>query len=244
MPDEVGEIIGSVFHVIFDQDKGFTDLGSGIKREFSGRVLDQTIKVVCGTCNNGWMSLLQSRAMPLLLPMIQDKAYALTAEAQQILAAWAVMFSIIAERRGAIRPLAEDGCIPMTERRHFKDTQKPSGNWFVWIGRYRGTALRQSLEIGSMPIEFRNKSRFHVVQTTFVVGSCVFQTFLTNQRELRPEHMLQGFTRYLLPLAHWSVSILRPPAIVLNDAGVKFVQSSLITTLMRQLEATRMKCLE
>jgi hypothetical protein len=50
-----------------------------------------TLKSLCNSCNNGWMSRLEADVKPLLLPLIEGKrsAGSLTAEETSLLARWA-----------------------------------------------------------------------------------------------------------------------------------------------------------
>ena len=49
---------------------GKTRVGPPKIRNTPGNAWTKKIRVVCGTCNNGWMSRLETAAAPLLTPLI------------------------------------------------------------------------------------------------------------------------------------------------------------------------------
>jgi hypothetical protein len=55
-----------------------------------GNVLDVKIRRVCKTCNNGWMSQLETRAKPLLEPMFDGTPVTLHPNDQAVLALWSI----------------------------------------------------------------------------------------------------------------------------------------------------------
>jgi hypothetical protein len=72
----------------------------GRGRQWTARQLDQQVKVVCGDCNNGWMSHeLEVPAIPLLTPMIlgEGQHARLGRERQQLLAAWSLKTAMMVE---------------------------------------------------------------------------------------------------------------------------------------------------
>ena len=91
------------------------------------------LKVVCQSCNNGWMSRLQSAAKPYLEPLLVADFVALHRNAQMALAAWAAMFTMVWEF--ADPPTA---CITPAERMLFKEAQLTPPNWFIWIAPFSG----------------------------------------------------------------------------------------------------------
>lgn len=66
-------------------------------RTRSGEPQSGRLRVVCASCNNGWMSDLQQEAKPHLLPLIKGETYLLHRNAQKTLAAWIAMFAMVAE---------------------------------------------------------------------------------------------------------------------------------------------------
>jgi hypothetical protein len=63
----------------------------------AGDPLRSTVKVVCADCNNQWLSEIQSRAKPFLIPLIKGERTALGTDAQQRVSAWCAMATMMAE---------------------------------------------------------------------------------------------------------------------------------------------------
>jgi len=68
-------------------DKGTVVKESGM-RPRQGSTFTKKIRVVCKTCNNGWMSRLENATKPILLPLIQGEPALLDREQQTLLAQW------------------------------------------------------------------------------------------------------------------------------------------------------------
>jgi hypothetical protein len=63
----------------------------------SGDPRSRKLKIVCTACNNNWMSRIQERAKPILIPLIRGDACTLDAEAQRVLSGWAALLVMIDE---------------------------------------------------------------------------------------------------------------------------------------------------
>ena len=118
--------------VEIDSDKAFITPNQ-IKR--SGHTLSRKLLIVCMTCNNGWMSLLQSQTKPLLSKMILGEDFDLTEQDLIQLTKWLVMTSMVGEfddlKTKVINP---------QQLKDFKLNQKIPNGWKVWIGKYEGSA--------------------------------------------------------------------------------------------------------
>jgi hypothetical protein len=100
----------------------------------SGEPQSGQLRIVCQECNNGWMSVLQSEAKPILLPLIQGESLVLHRKAQSTLSAWNSMFVMVAEfmidRSGTTIGVLE------ADRRWLKENGAAPKNWKIWIGKY------------------------------------------------------------------------------------------------------------
>jgi hypothetical protein len=136
----------------------------------------QTLKIVCHKCNNGWMSQIQTRAKPWLQALAQGKWSDLDVNAQQALAAWATMFTIVAEY---LDPQAT--AIGRSERRLFRETQSALPGWRIWIGNYsKGTGRfhnHHTLRHEYTLVEPEHAGIPNTQTTGFNVGYVFFQTF-------------------------------------------------------------------
>lgn len=76
-----------------------------------GDIIDFQVKRVCGPCNHGWMSELESRAQPLLTRIFNGSTTTLTPAHQLLLATWATKTAIV------FRYIGERMCDPALEHR-------------------------------------------------------------------------------------------------------------------------------
>ena len=73
-----------------------SNVGFG-KQNRTGNVTSRKLRVVCGDCNNGWMSRLQKAAKPLLVQLIEKKWCINTERDHEIISNWITMFTMVAE---------------------------------------------------------------------------------------------------------------------------------------------------
>ena len=98
--------------------------------------VELTVKTVCQSCNNGWMSTLEAEAMPILTEMFDDKTVVLNQEQQQIIARWLMKTSMIYDSlKGRNAPnifYTRDQCVAF--RQSFQmPMPMPT---MMWIGRF------------------------------------------------------------------------------------------------------------
>jgi hypothetical protein len=65
---------------------------------FRASELDQKARLVCATCNNGWMSEVESYAKPVLQPLLRGHSVTLGEHDQAGLLAWIILRAMILER--------------------------------------------------------------------------------------------------------------------------------------------------
>lgn len=94
----------------------------------------QQLRVVCKPCNTLWMAKLQEQAKPYLLPHIAGQWPDIDEGGQAAIAAWATMLVMVLE-------FAHPPTIGTTrkQREDFRKCKIPPPDFFVWVGRYRGT---------------------------------------------------------------------------------------------------------
>jgi hypothetical protein len=63
----------------------------------SGSLYSQRLRIVCATCNNGWMSVLQNSSKDLLIQLFKGEKLTLEPDEQAQLARWVVMYFMVAE---------------------------------------------------------------------------------------------------------------------------------------------------
>lgn len=69
--------------------------------QWEGTGYDWTVRAVCATCNNGWLSRMEGRVKPVLTPMIQGQSMRLNANTRRLLAAWAVKTVVVSHAKEA-----------------------------------------------------------------------------------------------------------------------------------------------
>lgn len=107
--------------------------------------LDIQVRRVCGSCNSGWMSDLETRAQPVLEPLILAKpdTRLLSPAEQRILASWAMKTTLMAaliESSTAAFPAAE-------YERFLKKRLQPSKSTCIWLGARGGNTSAAQLRL-------------------------------------------------------------------------------------------------
>ena len=155
-------------------------------RDRPGHGRTRKVRVVCKSCNNGWMSALEERTKPMLLPVIGGQRHRLPLEAQELLATWAAKTVMIAEH---VRP-HKDG-ISQTDRTFLKDRLKPADNWYVWIATYSGSSWRNLTiyqsrgHLQKSPVGGPGVIKHYIQATTFGVGHLLVLVVNTSCEEVR-----------------------------------------------------------
>ena len=162
-------------------DRGTLKGESQYESRGTGDPITRRHKVVCESCNRGWMKHLQDVAKPIFMPLFADSLTTLNAQQGRILAAWATMAVMVMEYCDT-----DAAVIPQSERDHFRVRREPPNNWIIWIGRYGGgkwgsSFLRRSafvLKPSKTPLGVDIKKVLGDSQvTTIIAGTAVFQAF-------------------------------------------------------------------
>jgi hypothetical protein len=104
-----------------------------VGRPLAGEHRSRTLRVVCGTSNNGWMCRIVADVRPLLEPLMLGDWQALTPAMQAKLARWVTLHNIVFEQafeHGRVT----DG----PERQRFMKELVPGPNRYAWIARCMG----------------------------------------------------------------------------------------------------------
>jgi hypothetical protein len=100
--------------------------------------LNATVKQVCKTCNNEWMSALEEDVRPFLTPMILGEApVSLTPDNQHALACWTMKTALMVE---LFYPL-KDRRLPVNLYSSFFRGRAPPNLCAIWSAAYRGELL-------------------------------------------------------------------------------------------------------
>ncbi len=93
------------------------------RRSHGRNIGDTQLPIVCAACNNGWMSRLQTAVKPIQIPLIKGETVTLSVEQQQVLAAWTMMTSMVAE---FMDPSPQSRMVKPEERRELRDLMTAS----------------------------------------------------------------------------------------------------------------------
>lgn len=99
----------------------------------AGDSLNARVRVVCGACNSGWMSQIQERAKPFLIPLFDGTPCTIETSAQAILSSWIAMATMTGEY---ISRDDKKVAVSQADRDWLTKTQTAPAGWRIWIGRY------------------------------------------------------------------------------------------------------------
>jgi hypothetical protein len=146
-------------------------------RPWRGRPFSTKVGAACASCNNGWMSQLESEVAPILTPLIRGQGARLDVVQQHLLATWAVktmlMLRLIAGDEDASE-LDEDAYRWLMQQR-----SAPSGEQ-AWIAHYAADGDAQwpitfhYLAAGVAPPGFTEQPTPNAHCASFAVGHVAF----------------------------------------------------------------------
>jgi len=141
-----------------------------------GHLITKKIRAVCTSCNNGWMSQLEERAKPLLLPGLTGNDVSLSPADQQILSEWAFAKALICEHSAKGLALT-----PAEDRIAFHKSRKVPDYFRIYVGTHSTESitwlLRYSCTISFSPTiqpPLLDGLQRNAQTITFVVGSLLF----------------------------------------------------------------------
>jgi hypothetical protein len=142
-------------------------------RTKAGDPLGANLHLVCGKCNNEWMSRIQDDAKPYLTPLFSGSQWAIGASAQQKISTWAAMVTMTSEY------LSRDSstrAIPQSDRDYLRSHNRPPPNWRIWIGTYdRSKWVGQWVRTSAPILDIANptdriEAQPNTQTTTFIIG--------------------------------------------------------------------------
>jgi len=191
-----------------------------------GQVYTKRLKVVCKKCNNTWMSGIEERVKPILIPLIQGVPITLTEEYKVKLARWIVLKVMAAECENS-----SDAVLAQESRTEFMDTLVIPRGMKIWISNHDSESWytgywHQTLTATLTrrpPITGGHKN----IQTTaFGVGHMFSLAFVTTLEgfDCEPNVESLGIGRQLWPLRRRN--IVRPLPI-LSESDVDRLATSI-----------------
>jgi hypothetical protein len=191
------------------------------RKDWPAIPLDWEVKAPCQQCNWGWMNDLEKEVRPTLIPMLENKAGALTTTQQESLAKWATL-KVLMGQHGHPKDLHT---IPTEAYHRFYRTRALPVGAQIWTGRYDGS--------GSWPTHYRHVEMFFSATgrpeparaNGYVVAFAVgYVAFLYFGHEIEDGPILdigRDLGRYFVPV--WPttpVDLLWPPHGLLGSDGL------------------------
>jgi hypothetical protein len=139
-------------------------------RSKPGNLWTKKIRVVCGACNNGWMSILETDVQPILTPLIITQPHTLTDNSMEILAKWIALKIMVGEHNNP-----KDAVTPVEAREKFKSTQEIPPNFNIWIakcgvGGWQTAYVRHTATVSLTPVFKPNHQFKNTHSVTFGIG--------------------------------------------------------------------------
>lgn len=205
-------------------------LVSEIKHD--GDITSMRFKIVCEhNCNNGWMSRLEERAKPIIIPLLRGTHIALTKPNQELLATW------IATKLLTLECTTPDVVTPALERSLLMGRRRPPDIMQIWIGHCAdgpatGAYYRHAQ---SAPVRVPFGGLMTVLPKapnlqaqTFIIGQLFVQAITTTAKglEFDPPSHLSHALRKLWPYQHGFAWPLPAP--------LSFAQTSELATALER----------
>jgi hypothetical protein len=117
----------------------------GAARSFFADRAEMAPRVVCETCNPGWMNDLEIAMQGILPPMFRGYRTRLSFRKQQLITSWAMMKFMAAEY---LAPGADPKYFTQEEREEFRKSLRPPSGVFMWLAMSVGRKVGWSLGRG------------------------------------------------------------------------------------------------
>lgn len=130
------------------------------------------VGVVCKSCNNTWMSNLETDNKPVIQAMVNDNPCSLTTEEQAVLSRWTVMKAMVVDAINSQRPLFYGS----SEREQLRTLSTIPAGTLIWLGRLSAKAFH----VGGTDVWGdidKTPKAFHGCVTNIVMGHLVIQIF-------------------------------------------------------------------
>jgi len=111
--------------------------GMPVRSIHQGHSGSRKVKVVCGGCNHGWMSRMETRTRPVLMRLIQGQTHRLSTFDQKLVATWSAKTAMVAEY---VHPTHI--AVPDFHRLWMYANLEPPPGWNIWIAHYAGFKWR------------------------------------------------------------------------------------------------------
>jgi hypothetical protein len=176
--------------------------------------IDMTAKVVCASCNNGWMSHLeQHHAMPAMAELIRGKGeFKISPSRAQAIARFAFKTAVIVDHMTAGEPFHA-----RSARHHFAKSLKIPRDVRMWLCGYLPVGSgRVHAQYHSGEVDSNRSVELYVC--TYAVGHLVFQAVSVYSVGIHTFECQSGFEHLAAPL--WPV---------MPDSGIEWPPNNVLT---------------
>jgi hypothetical protein len=180
-----------------------------------GDVTTKKLRVVCKSCNNGWMGAIETRAKPGLSAMIRGAPISLSRDLQTKIATWVALKVLVSEHTAP-----KDVITSKTDSHAFRAQMNPPNGMFIFAAscgdsHWKSAYFRTSATAGSSPLDrppIKSDGTYpkntHFI--SFGIGSAFFFVFYTTNNSIEPDFGFSPtFIRQIWPITHSPV--LWPP---------------------------------
>lgn len=140
------------FHLL-DDGQAYAGVDESV-RASKNSLLHQVTRTVCITCNNGWMSSLETAAKPILKRLLHARKHAesvvLSVEEATVLARWAVKTSWTSELAGLGNQNQDHAWLRPELRKRLAEEETPPADSWVWLAAHRHVDLCQQMQASVM----------------------------------------------------------------------------------------------
>ncbi|HXQ00893.1 MAG TPA: hypothetical protein VN845_12630 [Solirubrobacteraceae bacterium] len=198
-------------------------------REIKSKVIEIRAHSVCAGCNHGWMSDLETKASPLLKPMLKGNTQGLSIEQQACLAQWATKTAMTLDQTY----LRQERVFSSGECKQLMDRKMPPPGTGVQLARYAGTGV--FLEFGHNDLyrtgiaDVSNPGPPDGHRTAIRIDKLICEVNMTSDSNLDLRAANNDVRDILLPI--WPstlVPLAWPPRVAMsNDTWRSFIEPDL-----------------
>lgn len=127
-----------------------------LPRQWSAKPFKTTVKMVCATCNNGWLSELEGAAKPVISPLIRGEPRRLPGDDQALVATWTCKTAMVSLLVSSDEARLSGHGVPLSEYAALyaqRDRVEPLPFSQCWIGSYAGDRRASSIWVTPFVIE-------------------------------------------------------------------------------------------
>lgn len=166
---------------------------------------EMTITSVCQSCNNGWMSTLESECIPVIGSMLQGLSVPLSQEQQELVSVWAqktaMMMNSIKGRDAGKRFYTHHECEQLRLKRIIPNETR------IWLGHYDAGGLGGfGTKFTVVAVELGMQRVARGTSSTIIVGHLALQIVTVHRI---PERLGRSISDVQPKAADWQASLFR-----------------------------------